>query len=82
MRRQIRKKTIRNLNLDHPGGLTSSFPPGMVKIQIHDGFHPDLSPHFSPGWSIFGLNSLKMLASIFEADGTTWYRRIELSWFK
>ena len=54
--------------------------PRMVKIQIPDGLHPDFSPHFPPGWSRFGSNSLKILASIFEPDGTTWYRRIELSW--
>ena len=41
----------------------------MVKIQVPDGFHPDLSPHFPPGWSRFGSNLLKILASIFEAVG-------------
>ena len=41
----------------------------MVKIQVPEGFHPDLSPHFPPGWSRFSSNLLKMLASIFEADG-------------
>ena len=75
-------KTIRNLNLDHPGGIDllislisppdgqdSAFPPRMVKIQVPDGFDPVLPPHFPPGWSRFGSNLLKMLASIFEADG-------------
>ena len=55
MRKGIQIKTIRNLNLDHPGGkcqiltirggLASSFPsipPRMVKIW-----------HFPPGWSRF-----------------------------
>ena len=52
MRKGIQIKTIRNLNLDHPGGkcriltirggLTPSFPPRMVKIW-----------HFPPGWSRF-----------------------------
>ena len=70
------------LNLDHPGGIyflislisppdgqDSAFPPQMVKIQVPDGFHPDLSPHFPPGWSRFSSNLIKILASILEADG-------------
>ena len=52
----------------------------MVKIQIPDGFDLELPPHISPKWSRFGSNLLKILASIFEADGTTCYVRIELSW--
>ena len=54
--------------------------PQMVKIQVPDGFHPDLSPHFPPKWSRFGSNLLKMPVSILEADGTTCYIRIELPW--
>ena len=77
------------LNLDHLGGIDllisppngqdSAFPPQMVKIQAPDGFDLDSLPHFPPKWSRFGSNLLKMPASIFEADGTTCYRRIELS---
>ena len=80
-------------NLDHPGGIgllislnsppdgqDFAFPPQMVKIQVPDGFDLDSLPHFPPKWSRFGSNLLKMPASIFEADGTTCYRRIELSW--
>ena len=52
MRKEIQIKTIRNLNLDHPGGKCRILtirggneevnPPRMVKIQ-----------HFPPGWSRF-----------------------------
>ena len=52
-----------------PDGQDSAFPAQMVKIQVADGFHPDLSPHFPPKWSRFGSNLLKMPASILEADG-------------
>ena len=63
-----------------PDGQDSAFPPQMVKIQVPDGFDLDSLPHFPPKWSRFGSNLLKLPASIFEADGTTCYRRIELPW--
>ena len=72
MSKLIKIKTIRNLNLDHLGGNAESRPSGGDSLPHF--------PHFPPGWSRFGSNLLKMPASLFEADGTTCYRRIELSW--
>ena len=64
------------------------FPPGWSRFGISppDGqdsgswwFWSGFPSSFPPKWSRFSSNLLKMPASIFEADGTTWYRRIELS---
>ena len=48
MRRQIRMKTIRNLNLDHLGGNAKSWPFG--------GEMREMRRSIPPGWSRFGIS--------------------------
>ena len=48
MRRQIRMKPIRNLNLDHPGGNAESRPSG--------GEMREMRRLIPPGWSRFSIS--------------------------